>query len=238
MKTVLFCGGKGERLREYESSRPKPLWTIAGKPLIWHVMNIYAMQGFSDFVLCTGYKHDEFVSYFVHNPETAWTIIFDNKGEDCPTGGRLESALKFIDTDMFFCNYADGLSNIPLPKLLEAHHTSGKMATLTAVKPVLPYGILEIDDHNLVTQFREKPVIDHWVNGGFFVFSNQIRKYLSATDMLEEGPFSRLAADGQLNAFRHEGEWMCMDTYKDYMNLIRLMESTKPSWLKRDSFIR
>ena len=232
MQTVIFCGGKGERLRGYENNLPKPLWMIAGKPLIWYVMNMYAVQGFCDFVLCTGFRHEEFVKYFDENPESGWNIVFDNQGEDCPTALRLRSALKFIRTDNFFCNYSDGLSNVRMSDLLQAHGASGKIATLTAVKPTLPYGILEIDDKGRVTDFREKPVIDHWVNGGFFVFSKQIENYLSEGGMLEESAFPRLSADGQLHAFKHSGEWLCMDTYKDYTNLIKLMEGTKPSWLK------
>jgi len=232
MKTILFCGGKGERLREYESTLPKPLWVIAGKPLIWYVMNMYALQGYNDFVLCTGYKHDEFVSYFDTNPEKNWKITFDNNDEDCPTAMRLLSGLKFVDTENFFCNYADGLSSIKIARLLEAHIASKKIATLTAVKPILPYGILEIDDNNCITEFREKPIIDHWVNGGFFVFSKHIEKYLTDGGMLEEGPFSKLSSDQQLNAFKHEGDWLCMDTYKDYISLIKLMENNKPSWIK------
>ena len=232
MKTIIFCGGKGERLKEYGSTLPKSLWTIAGKPLLWYVMNSYSLEGYKDFVLCTGYKHDEFEAFFKQNPEPEWNIIFDNKGEDCGTAGRLLSALKFIDTEHFFCNYADGLSSVKISDIFDAHLAFGKIATLTAVRPTLPYGILEIDATNCVTEFREKPIIDHWVNGGFFVFSKSIRSYLSDDGMLENTPFSRLSADGQLSAFRYEGEWLCMDTYKDYMSLVKIMEEGKPSWIR------
>ena len=233
MKTIIFCGGKGERLKEYESKMPKSLWIISGKPLIWYVMNTYALQGYTEFVLCTGYKHEEFVSYFEQHPEKGWDIIFDNQGEDCETAKRLQSAMKYVDTDHFFCNYADGLSSVKISELLASHISSGKIATLTAVKPVLPYGILEINVDNCVTEFREKPIIDHWVNGGFFVFSKDIERYLHEGGMLENRPFSKLSAEGQLHAFKHEGEWLCMDTYKDYTSLVKLMEEDKPGWLKQ-----
>ena len=232
MKTILFCGGKGERLKEYESKLPKSLWLIADKPLIWYVMNTYALQGYTEFVLCTGYKHEEFVSYFEKHPENNWNIIFDNQGEDCETADRLLSAMKYVESDHFFCNYADGLSSVKLSDVLNAHINSKKTATLTAVKPTLPYGVLEIDNNNCVTEFREKPKIDHWVNGGFFVFSKSIEKYLYAGGMLENAPFSDLSSDNELNAYKHEGEWLCMDTYKDYMSLVKLMRDDKPSWLK------
>jgi glucose-1-phosphate cytidylyltransferase len=232
MKTVLLCGGKGERLKEHGTGLPKALWKIGGKPLIWHVMSKYAQEGYTDFVLCTGYRHEDFVAHFNDLPQTGWKIILDNKGEDCGTAERLTSALQYISTENFFCNYGDGLSNLNLNQLLQAHITGNKIATLTAVKPEMPFGILEINEQNSVTEFQEKPKSDHWINGGFFVLSKRIEPFLALGKMLEKEPFIKLASEGQLQAYKWESKWQCMDTYKDFMNLSKLMEKGEAFWLK------
>lgn len=232
MQTIIFCGGKSERLRNHDSELPKPLWKIGEKPILWHVMQLYAQQGFKDFILCTGYKKEEIERYFATEAEPGWSIQFDYAGEDAGTADRLKSAMKFVDSEYFFCNYADGLSDIDLTLLQQAHVQSGKTATLTAVKPQLPYGVLETNEHNAVVAFHEKPVSEHWLNGGYFVFSSNIEKYLVANDMLEKGTFESLLPEAQLNAYLHHGKWQCMDTYKDYVLLNKIMESGTAFWLR------
>ncbi len=233
MKTVILCGGKSERLRNYDTDLPKPLWRVGEKPLIWHVLSIYAKAGFCDFILCTGYKHEEFESYFKYNPENDWNITYDFAGEDCGTADRLKNALGHISDEIFFCNYADGLSDVNLSKLLSAHKESGKTATLTAVKPHLPYGVLETDSSNNVIAFHEKPVSDHWLNGGYFVLQRDIEKHLKTGEMLENGTFEKLLQLSQLNAYQHKGNWQCMDTYKDFVLLNQIWEKKQAFWMKQ-----
>ncbi|GIV34470.1 MAG: putative glucose-1-phosphate cytidylyltransferase [Chitinophagales bacterium] len=228
MKTIILCGGKSERLKNQQTDLPKPLWKIGDKPILWHVMKIYEKAGFTDFVLCTGYRHEDFAAYFDNHPVPGWQITFDHTSENLGTAERILSAMKYVDAD-FFCTYADGLSSLSVSDLLKNHQQAGKIATLTAVKPIIPYGILEMDAHNIVTQFKEKSRSDHWINGGFFVFKPAVADYLRLGSMLENEPLSTLAADRQLYAYLHEGAWQCMDTYKDFVTLNNL-------WLQGGSF--
>ncbi len=230
MKTIILCGGKSERLKNQKTDLPKPLWKIGDKPIVWHVMKIYEKSGFTDFILCTGYRHEDFLSYFEENPVTNWSIAFDQTSENYGTSERIISAMKHVGSD-FFCTYGDGLSSLSINDLLKNHRTSGKLATLTAIKPVLPYGILEIDKGNSITDFKEKSRSDHWINGGFFVFNPAIEKYLKLGSMLENEPFTTLAKEGQLNAYKHEGAWLCMDTYKDFVTLNNLWSQGSSFWL-------
>ena len=207
MQVLILCGGRGTRLN---GERPKPLMEIAGKPIVWHVMSIYAAQGLRDFVLLTGYKHDE-ISEWAKTVE--WHVECVDTGLDTPTGGRVHAVRDRLD-GMFCLTYADGVADIDLSALRDHHRAVGALATMTVVRPELPFGVAMLaGDH--VTGFAEKPVGDQWVNGGFFVLEPGALAYLDAGSILEREPLERLAADGSLAAYRHSGFWRCLDTAKD-----------------------
>jgi glucose-1-phosphate cytidylyltransferase len=227
MQVVILCGGRGTRMGNEEL--PKSLFTIGDKPILWHIMRLYAYYGFKNFILCLGYKGDSIKDYFSKMKE--WNIKFLETGLDTNTGGRIKKIRSYIEGSLFFATYGDGLADINLKELLDFHKLHKKVATLTAVKPSSPFGIVGIDAHtNIVTHFEEKPILDHWINGGFFVFSEEIFKYLHDNDVLERDTFSRLARDKNLAAYKHNGFWECMDTYKDNLRLNQLWMSQKAPW--------
>jgi len=228
MKTVILCGGEGTRLREHTNSIPKPMVIIGDKPILWHIMKIYTHYGFNDFILCLGYKGDVIKDYFKNDED--WNVTFADTGLKTNTGGRIKRVEKYIEDDTFFVTYGDGLSDIDLNDLLEYHKSKNKVATLTAVKPLSPFGMLEIDSNNMVTDFKEKPILDHWINGGFFVFDVGVFDYIGENDVLENEVFERLAKDNNLSAYKHTGFWECMDTYKDNLELNRMWESNQARW--------
>jgi len=207
MDVVILCGGRGTRLN---GERPKPLMEIAGRPIVWHVMSIYAAHGLRDFVLLTGHRGDE-IADWARGVE--WPVECIDTGEDTPTGGRVH-ALRDRLTAPFCLTYADGVADIDLAALLGHHRATGALATMTVVRPELPFGVAHLDGER-VTGFAEKPVSDHWVNGGFFVLEPDALAYLDADAVLEREPLERLAADGALAAHRHTGFWRCLDTAKD-----------------------
>jgi glucose-1-phosphate cytidylyltransferase len=230
IQTVIFCGGKGTRMGL--ENLPKPLFKIGTKPILWHVMKTYESWGFKDFILLLGYKKEKIISYA--RDYKGWDIKFLDTGLDTNTGARLKRAERLIKGDVFFATYADGLSNINLKKLLGFHQSHGKVATLSSVRPYSQFGIMGIDSHtNTVTHFDEKPLLDHWVNGGFFVFNREIFKYLKANDILERDTFFRLVKDKNLVAYKHNGFWECMDTYKDNLRLNELWNSGRAPWAAR-----
>ena len=227
IQTVILCGGKGTRMGL--ENLPKPLLRIGERPILWHVMKTYESWGFKDFILLLGYKKEKIISYA--RDYKGWDIKFLDTGLDTNTGARLKKAERLIKGDVFFATYADGLSNINLKKLLEFHQSHGKVATLSSVRPYSQFGIMGIDSHtNTVTHFDEKPLLDHWVNGGFFVFNREIFKYLKANDILERDTFFRLVKDKNLVAYKHKGFWECMDTYKDNLRLNELWNSGRAPW--------
>jgi glucose-1-phosphate cytidylyltransferase len=250
MKTVILCGGKGERLREMTEAIPKPMIEIGARPILWHVMKIYAHYGLDDFVLCLGYKGEKIKEYFVVNegwrtqdfvlrlgaaPEERiaypaadqerWRITFADTGQETNTGGRLKAIERYIDADTFCVSYGDDLWDIPVDEVVSFHRRHGRVATLTAVQPVSPYGVLDLGDDGQITRFREKPRLDHWINGGCFVFDRRVFDYLGENEVLEEQPFQRLAADGQIMAYRHDGFWASMNTFKEMQTLNALWRS-------------
>lgn len=229
MKTVILCGGEGIRLREYTESIPKPMVKIGDKPILWHIMKLYSYCGFDDFVLCLGYKGDKIKEYFKNDEN--WSITFADTGLGTNTGGRVKKIEKYIEDDTFFTTYGDGLSDIDLNDLLEYHKSKNKIATLTTIKPLSPFGMLEIDSNNLVTDFKEKPILDYWINGGFFVFDVGVFDYISENDALEKEVFERLAKDNNLSAYKHTGFWKCMDTYKDNLELNKMWVNKKAKWV-------
>lgn len=228
MKTVVLCGGRGTRLNELGRSVPKALVPIGGKPILWHLLRAYASHGHTSFVLCLGYLGD-MIREYVQQIEEDWKIEAVDTGLDRNTGGRLHFVRSHLpDDEPFFVTYGDGLSDVDLGKLERFHRQHGKIGTLTAVHPVSSFGILDIDEQQAVREFREKPKLKDWINGGFFVFDPGIFDHLDENSILEKEPLSRLAASGQLKAFLHDGFWKCMDTYKDNLEFQELWDDHPP----------
>lgn len=213
---VILCGGRGARLQEHTQSIPKPLVEIGGRPIVWHVMQIYLAQGFRRFLLLTGYRGEQLAAFV---GSQSWPSGTDVRclatGQETATGGRLHLAAAQLDGRSFCLTYADGLANIDLDALLAYHASHGAAATMTVVRPRLPFGVARFNGGGVVLAFSEKPRSEHWVNGGFFCFEPSVLDLLDRTSVLEREPLERLAAAGQLRAFRHDGFWDCMDTYKD-----------------------
>lgn len=217
---VILCGGRGTRLRERTRSIPKAMVEIGGRPILWHVLQIYIAQGFSRFLLLTGYRGEQVRRFVELEP---WPQGVEIRclatGQDTPTGGRVHLAAGELGSGPFCLSYADGLADIDLGALLEHHRRHGAAATVTVVRPPLPFGVAEIDGDDVVRAFVEKPRSEHWVNGGFFCFEPSVLGLLSPDSVLERDPLERLARDGELRAYRHTGFWHCMDTYKDAVEL-------------------
>lgn len=227
IQTVILCGGKGTRMGCEEL--PKPMFNIGEKPILWHIMEIYAYYGFNNFILSLGYGKDKINAYF--GKVYKWKINFIDTGLDTNTGGRIKRIKEYIHGDFFFATYGDGLSDVNLPALLAFHKKHKKIATLVGVRPDSQFGILRIDSRtNIVTHFQEKPKLDHWINGGFFIFSREVFKYIKDNDILEKDTFSRLAECKNLVAYKHTGFWECMDTYKDNLRLNQLWNSGNAPW--------
>jgi glucose-1-phosphate cytidylyltransferase len=232
MQVVILCGGRGTRFKELTDNVPKPLIPIGGKPILWHIMRTYEEFGFRRFVLCLGYKGQDIRSYFGGENARNWDITFADTGLDTNTGGRIKKVEKHIREDVFLATYGDGLSDLDLGELLAFHRRQGRLATLTAVRPHSAFGILHIDKDGGVESFEEKPILDHWINGGFFVFQRKIFDYLEESDVLEKKPFVRLAQEGQLSAYKYNGFWKCMDTYKDNLELNGLWTGGRGPWAR------
>src|SRR5581483_9303548 len=228
---VILCGGRGTRLRERTESIPKALVEIGARPILWHVISIYSCQGFSRFLLLTGYKGEQIEDWV---RVTAWPEGVEvnclDTGLDTPTGGRIKLAADRIGDGPFSATYADGVADIDLRSLGDSHREGGSLATVTVVRPELQFGVADLGEDGLVRGFHEKPRVDSWINGGFFCFERGVFDYLSEDSVLEREPLERLAADGELRAYRHTGFWDCMDTYKDAVLLNELGSSGDPPW--------
>ncbi len=253
MKAVILAGGYGTRISEETHLIPKPMVTIGGKPILWHIMKSYSHHGINDFIICLGYKGEVIREYFAHyrdyacnvtidlksgqhiihdNHAEAWKVTLVDTGEDTMTGGRLRRIAPFLDKTEDFClTYGDGVSNINIRKLVAFHKAHGKLATLTAVLPTQRYGILEFDG-DTVSSFREKPADDaSYINGGFFVLSPKVLSYIEGDAMLwEKEPLETLAREGELKAFRHPDFWQCMDTLRESKLLNRLWDEGNAPW--------
>jgi glucose-1-phosphate cytidylyltransferase len=227
---VVLCGGRGTRLQEHTHSIPKALVEIGGRPILWHVVRIYASQGVRRFVLCTGYL-GEMIERFVADESWPEPVEIEcvETGLDTPTGGRIKLIEDRVDGP-FQATYADGVADIDLGALSGFHRAHGDLATVTVVRPRSQFGVAELDGDDRVRGFEEKPQIDQWVNGGFFVFEPGVFEYLEQSSVLEREPLERLSGDRQLHAYRHGGFWDCMDTYKDAVLLNDLWESGDPPW--------
>ncbi len=228
---AILCGGRGTRLQEHTQSIPKPLVEIGGRPILWHVIQIYLAQGFRRFYLLTGYCADMIERFVRDEPWPAGTAVeCIETGLDTPTGGRVARASSALGHDRFCLTYADGVADIDLAALLADHDRHGATATMTVVRPELQFGVADLGGDGVVRGFVEKPRSADWVNGGFFCFEPSVLALFDDASVLEREPLERLAADGALRAFRHEGFWDCMDTYKDAVLLNDLWASGRAPW--------
>jgi glucose-1-phosphate cytidylyltransferase len=228
---VILCGGRGTRLQERTKEIPKPLVEVGEQPILWHVVRIYAAQGFRRFFIATGYK-GELIEEFVADegwPEDVEVRCVDT-GPDTPTGGRIHKLRDELGARPFCATYGDGVADIDLGDLLGFHRDHGAAATMTVVRPILQFGVTELNGDGVVVGFHEKPRSDHWINGGFFCFEPRVFDYLRDDSVLEREPLEALAAGGELRAFRHTGFWKCMDTYKDAVELNDLWAAERPPW--------
>jgi glucose-1-phosphate cytidylyltransferase len=255
MQVMILCGGMGSRLREETEVRPKPMVEIGGRPILWHIMKTYAVHGFTDFVICLGYKGEKIKEYFLnyesmnndftvelgrresisfhqgHN-ENGWRVTLVDTGYQTATGGRIKRASKYLAGDRFMLTYGDGVSNVDLRRLLAFHQAQGTLATVTGVHPASRFGELLVTGER-VRQFSEKPQThEGLINGGYFVLERGALDYLTDDPgcTLEREPLEKLAAAGQLSVYRHDGFWQCMDTYRDYQLLNQLWESGGAEW--------
>lgn len=232
---LILCGGRSTRMREGGQGVPKPLVEVGGRPILGHVIEIYARQGFGRFVLCLGHR-GELIREWVKKGDLPPGLEIEcaETGEDTPTGGRVKLAAGRVEGGPFCVTYADGLGDVDLRGLVGFHRAHADPATVTVVQPVLQYGIADLDGDHRVLGFHEKPRSEHWVNGGFLCFEPEVLDYLDESSVLERDPLERLAADGKLRAFRHRGFWASMDTYKDALELNRLWERGDPPWQADD----
>jgi glucose-1-phosphate cytidylyltransferase len=227
---AILCGGRGTRLQEQAPSLPKPLVEVGGHPIVWHVIHIYAAQGFRRFLLLTGHRGSAIEQFAAAEPwgeELRVECLFT--GEDTPTGGRVHRAREHLAEGTVAVTYADGVADIDLGAELAHHRDHGRLATMAVVRPDLPFGVTEVDGEGRVTGFEEKPRSRHWINGGFLFLEPAALDYLEPEGALERRPLERLAADDQLRAWRHEGFWECLDTYKDALALNDLW-AAEPPW--------
>lgn len=253
MKAVLLAGGMGTRLREETEYRPKPMVEIGQRPILWHIMKNLSTQGLLEFVVCLGYKGDFIKDYFLNyearindvtvslgsktehsqhsnSSEENWVVTLANTGLTTMTGGRIHRIQKYVEGERFLCTYGDGLADIDLSALIKFHESHGKIATVTAVMPTSRFGSMEISADERVTKFAEKPKGSAWVNGGFFIFEPEIFDYLSHDCILENEPLEKLAADGELVAYKHHGFWRPMDTFRESLELNELWDTEDAPW--------
>ena len=245
---VIFCGGIGTRMKEETELRPKPMVTIGGRPILWHIMKMYSHYGFNDFIIALGYKGDYIKDYFLNQDylehdffldvKTGRNILYRNSrrkhddfkitfvdtGIESPTGDRLIKVKKYLKTDTFMATYGDGVSDINIKDLFSFHRKKKLIGAITGVHPKSKWGLIISDKNGIVKRFQEKPKFNQYVNGGFMVFTKKIFDYLKRGDMIHDA-FPRLAKDGQLAVYIHEGYWSAMDTYQD-------MEELNKHWRK------
>lgn len=254
MKVLILAGGQGTRMREETEYRPKPLVEIGGRPVLWHIMKTYAHYGLRDFVICLGYKGSMIKEYFlnyevmnndftvhlgskhhiVHHDEHAeqdFSVTLAETGLNSMTGGRIRRAARYIDGDTFALTYGDGLADVNIKELLAFHKSHGKLATLTAVQPTSRFGLLDLGTNHQVKTFAEKPQMDGWISGGFFIFNRKLLDYIADDQtVLEREPMERLAQEGQLMAFKHNGFFFAMDTYREYKLLNDMWDTNTAPW--------
>lgn len=220
IKTIILAGGLGTRISEETADKPKPMVLIGDKPILWHIMKIYAIQGFDDFIIAGGYKVDV-IEKWVSSLDESWSISVLDTGLQTQTGGRIKRCMERFPEDRYFLTYGDGVGNIDLSKLLDLHVRQKRLATVTAVRPPARFGVLQIDS-GLVNHFGEKNQTDAgWINGGFFVLEGAVTNFIeSDEDLFETKALPSLASLKQLSAYQHEGYWQPMDTLRE-MNLLK-----------------
>lgn len=231
MKTVILCGGEGVRFRNNVLDVPKVLALIGNRPILWHILKYYRSFGHREFILCLGNNADE-IRAFIDNTEEDWEVTAVDTGLNTPTGGRVKKIESYIDSDNFFVNYGDGLADVDLARLLNFHLGHGKTATLTAVRPFSQYGLMSLDGSDQVVNFEEKPRMTKYVNGGFFVFRRSIFNYLNEDEPIETSLFTKLVHERELMAFRHEGFWKSMDTFKENVELNQMWQGKAARWVR------
>jgi len=253
MKVVILAGGRGTRISEETEVLPKPMVEIGGKPIIWHIMKLYSHYGFNEFIICLGYKgyviKEYFANYFLHSSDLTfdlsanstqvhgskaepWKVTLIDTGLETMTGGRIKRIEKYVENKRFLLTYGDGIGDVDIEKLIELHEAQGRPATVTAVQLEGRFGALNIDKGGVVSSFLEKPRGDGaWINGGFFVLEPGIFKYIENDSIIwERGPLEKLAKDGKLNAYKHNGFWKCMDTIRDKVELGQLWNDGSAPW--------
>lgn len=254
MQVVILCGGLGTRLREETEFRPKPLVEIGGRPILWHIMKIYAHFGLRDFVLCLGYRGNMIKEYFLNyeamnndftirlgrqnhvlyhdeHGEQDFNVTLADTGTDTMTGGRVKRIEKYVDDDTCLVTYGDGVADLDIGAVLDFHRAHQRLATVTTVHPLSRFGMVEIDNDGRVREFVEKPQLQGWSSAGFFVFNRRVFDYLGGDDcILEREPLERLAREGQLMAYRHGGFFYAMDTYREYEYLNELWDTDNAPW--------
>lgn len=229
---AILCGGRGTRLQDQTHAIPKALVEIGGRPILWHVIRIYAAQGFRRFLLLTGYLGDQVAEFAAAAAGLPGGVEIDcvDTGLDTNTGGRVAAAAGRLDGGRFCLTYADGVADIDLRAQAALHDSLGATATMTVVRPFSQWGIAVIGDDDRISGFREKPRLDYWINGGFFVCEPSFLDFVGPDSVLEREPLGAVADAGQLGAYRHDGFWECMDTYKDAVTLNDLWASGSPPW--------
>jgi glucose-1-phosphate cytidylyltransferase len=254
MKVVILAGGLGTRLSEETELKPKPMVEIGGRPILWHIMKTYSHYGFNDFIILTGYKShiikDYFINYYTrysditvdmsansvkvhktrHEP---WKVTMLYTGQETMTGGRIKTAQKYIGKKRFLLTYGDGVADVNIKELIKCHKKAGKIATITAVQQTGRFGALAITKEDVITSFMEKPKgAESWVNGGFFVCEPEIFDYIenSPDEIFERAPLEKLSKDGELQAFKHNGFWMAMDTLREKNELTDMWNNNKAAW--------
>jgi glucose-1-phosphate cytidylyltransferase len=253
VKAVILAGGLGSRLSEETTIRPKPMVEIGGKPMLWHIMKLYAHHGVTDFVVCLGYKgyviKEYFANYYLHTSDVTfdvaagsmevhhsttepWRVTLVETGEETETGGRLKRVLPYVGDERFCFTYGDGLSDLDLGDVIRFHEEQDVLATVTAVQPAGRFGALELEDEGKVTGVEEKPRGDHaWINGGFFVCEPGVASYIDGDHTIWEQETMRgLVADGQLAAYRYTGFWQAMDTLRERNQLEAMWRTGKAPW--------
>jgi glucose-1-phosphate cytidylyltransferase len=254
MKTAILAGGMGTRLGKETDIRPKPMVEIGGKPILWHIMKMYAHYGFNEFIILLGYKgfviKEYFANYFLHQSDVTidlstnttkihntssepWKVTLLDTGTESMTGGRILWAKPYIGNETFMLTYGDGVADVNIKQLLKFHKSHGQAATVTTVQPEGRYGTINPGHGGRIEKFLEKPLGDGvWINGGFFVFEPRVFDYLTDGDttIFEKAPLENMAKDGQLYAYKHKGFWKCMDTLRDKIHLNKLWDENQTPW--------
>jgi glucose-1-phosphate cytidylyltransferase len=238
MKVIIIAGGKGTRIMEETVAKPKPMVEIAGKPILWHIMNVFAVQGFNEFLISTGYLHEVIENWINKDEEmldssgNKFNVKSIFTGEDTQTGGRIGEIMKKYPGERFLATYGDGLANISIQKLVKFHDSNSRLATVTAVRPPARFGYMQINN-GFVSHFGEKNQADEgWINGGFFILEPGVLDYInSPTEPFESGALAKLAQNEQLTAYQHFGFWQPMDTLREKIELEKIATSNNIAWL-------